>query len=65
MRRMFALACGLLVPVLPAWAQITYEPSTIKTAAEQSLMYEWICGTVFLLGCMVVAFKPSKRSNLR
>lgn len=36
-----------------------------KSGAEESVMIEWLIGAVFLVGCLVVAFKPAKRSNLQ
>jgi len=55
---------GLLaVPVL---AQGTlYDVATPPKLAEQSLLWEWLFGLTFLVGCLVVAFKPAKRSNLK
>jgi hypothetical protein len=53
-----------LMSALPAVAQ-TYERDVKKLSGDQSVMYQWLIGTVFLIGSLVVAFKPAKRSNLR
>ncbi len=58
------MGLALLVASVPALAQ-TYELAAPKTVGEQSMMYEWIYGLVFLAGCLVAGFKPSKRSNLK
>ncbi len=49
---------------LPAWAQ-QYEAPQPQPVGEQSMMWEWLYGMVFLVGCLAVAFKPAKRSNLQ
>jgi hypothetical protein len=49
----------------PALAQ-TYDlpqPKTVTT--EPSLLYPWLFGLAFLVGCLAVAFKPAKRANLQ
>jgi FtsH-binding integral membrane protein len=58
-------ALALLATTAVAAAQ-TYEVVAPKVvSAEQSLLWEWIYGLVFVVGCLVVAFKPAKRSNLQ
>ena len=32
---------------------------------KKSTAMEWLMAGIFLIGCMVVAFKPAKRSNLK
>lgn len=56
---------ALLLAATPVLAQ-TYEAiPPRKVGGEWSVMIEWLIGGVFLIGCLVVAFKPAKRSNLR
>lgn len=60
-------AAGLLVSACAALGQ-QYEaprPATGEGAAADSTALEWGIGAVFLVGCLVVAFKPTKRANLR
>ncbi len=64
-RRIPAMLMTAVLSALPAMAQ-TYElPAPNKSGAEQSVLYEWLIGTAFLICCLVVAFKPARRSNLR
>ncbi len=49
------------------WAQ-QYElpkPQTADNLTQDSTIVSWVIGVVFLIGCLVVAFKPTKRVNLR
>jgi hypothetical protein len=57
------LVLGLLV--MPVLAQTLYEVPEPQKMAEQSLLWEWLFGLTFLVGCLVVGFKPAKRSNLK
>jgi len=57
--------CGMLLSAGPALGQQAYEATQPRAAQEQSVMLEWGIGAIFLVGCLVVAFKPAKRSNLR
>jgi hypothetical protein len=64
MRRLidaFWIACLWAGPVL---AQ-TYEEAPPKAMEEKSLATAWLIAAAFLVGCLVVAFKPAKRSNLK
>ena len=62
--RLTGLLVGLLLSAESVFAQQTYEAEPLKTK-EASTTMAWVIGAVFLLGCLVVAFKPAKRSNLR
>jgi hypothetical protein len=63
-RRILCLVMGLLLTAGPALAQKPYkEPS--YSNKERSTIVQWGIGAAFLIGCLVVAFKPSKRSNLK
>ena len=58
------LAIGVLA--LPALAQgPIYDAPALQKIAEQSMLWEWLFGLTFLVGCLVVGFKPAKRSNLK
>ncbi len=63
------LVGGLLSVLL--WAELllaqtnTYDEPAPKTMSEKSTATEWLIAGAFLVGCLVVAFKPSKRSNLK
>ena len=55
----------LLMAPYAAIAQTTYPIPEVSTAARESTWMEWVIGAVFLVGCLVLAFKPAKRSNLQ
>ena len=63
--RWIAVLCGMLLSAGPALAQRAYEATSPKTMQQQSVILEWGIGAIFLVGCLVVAFKPAKRSNLQ
>jgi hypothetical protein len=47
------------------WAQ-SYEAPALKIyTPDQSMLMPWLYGLAFLIGCLVVAFKPAKRANLQ
>ena len=61
------------IKILAAWAMLqaaamaqSYElpPPNVSTT-ERSLLWPWLYGLAFLIGCLVVAFKPAKRANLQ
>ena len=62
--RLTAAGCAVLLSAASVLAQGTYETSVLQTMKEQSTMVEWGIGAIFLVGALVVAFKPAKRSNL-
>ncbi len=63
-RRLTCMLMGLLLAAAPALAQKPYEAPKYSSK-DRSTMIEWGIGAGFLIGCLVVAFKPSKRSNLK
>jgi len=63
-RRILHLVMALLLTAGPALAQKPYQAPTYPTK-ERSVLIEWGIGAAFLVCCLVVAFKPSKRSNLK
>lgn len=64
-RKMRSILIGILAMAGPAMAQ-TYDLPQPKTVSEEpSLLYPWLFGLAFLVGCLVVAFKPAKRANLQ
>ena len=65
-RRLLNILLTVLLCATPLSAQSYEIPSELNTKAEErSVWHEWLIGSIFLVGCLVVAFKPSKRSNLR
>ncbi len=58
------LAVGLGLAAV-ATAQQAYDLPSAGTPEEASIAIEWLIGGTFVVGCLVVAFKPAKRSNLR
>lgn len=64
MRRLLCGLIGLLSGVGPALAQ-TYEEHPPQSLSEKSTTIEWLIATGFLVGCLVVAFKPAKRANIK
>lgn len=63
-RKVLSVVTGLLLATGSALAQTPYKPPTYPNT-ERSTIVEWGIGALFLVGCLVVAFKPSKRSNLK
>ena len=63
--RLLACLTGLLLSAGTALAQQEYETLSFKVQEERSTALAWGIGTIFVIGCLVVAFKPAKRSNLR
>ncbi|HSW47373.1 MAG TPA: hypothetical protein VLM89_17555 [Phycisphaerae bacterium] len=55
---------SVMLWVGPVLAQ-TYEEEPPKDMAAKSSAMEWLIAAAFLVGCLVVAFKPAKRSNLK
>ena len=45
-------------------AQAYDEPKPVVLEKKSTAM-EWLIAGIFLVGCMVIAFKPAKRSNLK
>jgi hypothetical protein len=55
---------GVLMMATHAVAQeVTYEGSK-PLVTDKSTAMQWLITAVFLVGCLVVAFKPAKRSKL-
>ena len=63
-RRLIGAIIGVLLAAGPALAQ-KYEAPPSKPLSPSTFMVEWGIGTVFLVACLVVGFKPAKRSNLK
>jgi len=63
--RLMGFLAGVMLWAGPAMAQQVYLAPDMKKIKEESGIVEWGIGAIFLVGCMVVAFKPAKRSNLR
>lgn len=63
-RRLLNILLGLLLSATPLAAQSYQAPEPSKPK-EKSVAKEWGIATVFIIGCLVVAFKPAKRANLR
>jgi len=64
MRRMLWGLIGILLWVGPVLAQ-TYEEHPPQGLGDKSTTIEWLIATGFLIGCLVVAFKPAKRANIK
>jgi len=47
------------------WAQSYEQPPPKIFSQDQSMLMPWLYGLAFLIGCLVVAFKPAKRANLQ
>ncbi len=56
-----AAIAALWLTVGAAWGQ---QKDAIPTLTESKAAAEWAIGSAFLVGCLVVAFKNSKRSQL-
>jgi hypothetical protein len=64
MRRLMDGLLGVLLWAGPLLAQ-TYDEPAPQSMTEKSAATEWLITGAFLVGCLVVAFKPAKRSNLK
>ena len=64
MRRLICGLMGILWWVGPVLAQ-TYKEVPPKAMDEKSTTIEWLIAAGFLVGCLGVAFKPAKRSNIK
>ena len=64
MRLLMTWLLGLLVWATPLLGQTYNEPSP-KIPAEKGTSVEWLMAAIFMVGCLVVAFKPARRSNLK
>ena len=42
----------------------SYQQPAPSTVTKESGWMEWVIAAVFVVGCLVVAFKRAKRSNL-
>lgn len=47
-----------------AMAQFTYSEPPPSAVTKDSMWVEWLIAAVCVVGCLVIAFKPAKRSNL-
>jgi len=64
MRYVVSWLSGIVMCAAPALAQ-TYEQKIPTSTGEKGVMIEWLIATAFLIACLVVSFKPAKRSNLK
>ena len=64
MRHVVSWLGGVLMLAAPALAQ-TYEQTAPSALQEKGGTVEWLIAAAFLVACLVVAFKPAKRSNLK
>ena len=64
MRQVVSWLGGILMLGAPVLAQ-TYEQAEPASMSETGSTVEWLIAAAFLVACLVVAFKPAKRSNLR
>jgi len=64
LHRIIWFLTGVLVLTTSVLAQ-SYKVTKPKILEKESTAMEWLYAGTFLVGCMVIAFKPAKRSNLR
>jgi len=64
MRHVVSWLGGILILTAPVLGQ-TYEQSGPAPMPEKGGTVEWLIAAAFLVACLVVAFKPAARSNLR
>jgi len=43
----------------------TYTEKMPASMPEKGTAIEWLFAAIFLVGCLVLGFKPAKRANLR
>ena len=65
LRRIIVGLCGFFLSEVMVLAQQTYEEIKPVVLEKKSAAMEWLIAGAFLVGCMVIAFKPAKRSNLK
>jgi hypothetical protein len=66
-RRLLSILFAVLLSATPPLIAQSYDvpPDNTPKAEDRSVAKEWLIGAIFLVGCLVVAFKPAKRANLR
>ncbi len=64
MRHLMCGLIGVLLSAGPVLAQ-TYEEQPPPGMKEKATTIEWLIAAGFLVGCLGVAFKPAKRSNIK
>jgi hypothetical protein len=62
-KRFGLTVCGLLLTIQPVMAQVYNRPDASAPSAESTWL-EWLIGAGFMIGCLFVAFKSSKRTTL-
>lgn len=66
MRRcLLNLILGVLLFATTLSAQTIDISTEADLKSDRSVWMEWLIGSIFLVGCLVVAFKPAKRADLR
>ena len=65
MSKLNLACCWLLLSASAAFAQTYPLPDPKVSSNEPSMLMPWLYGLAFLIGCLVVAFKPAKRANLQ
>ena len=65
MFRVRSFVAGVLMAARPLMAQTYDLPAPKTSSTEPSMLWPWLFGLAFLVGCLVVAFKPAKRANLQ
>jgi hypothetical protein len=68
-RRLLNILFAFFLCATPLPTQVTAQvydlpQETEPKPTERSTWREWLIGSIFLVGCLVVAFKPAKRVNL-
>jgi len=61
-RRVIWGLCGFFLWGVKVFAYDEPNPVILE---KKSTAMEWLIAGIFLVGCMVIAFKPAKRSNLK
>ena len=65
-RRLLSALFAVLLCATPLVGQTYYDvPQEVKITQDRSIAWEWLMGSIFLVGCLVLAFKPARRADLR
>ncbi len=63
LKRLSTTICGFLLTVQPVIGQVYTKPEATSSGSDSTWL-EWLIGSAFMIGCLFVAFKSSKRANL-
>jgi hypothetical protein len=63
-RIVLSVGCLLALFSSTAAAELSYPIVAPSMVQKESVWMEWLIAAVFVVGCLVIAFKGAKRSNV-